>query len=297
MVEELHKPARRHYPRRKVDIRDYDDTWSADLIDMSAYAKVNKNHHFILTVIDNFSKYAWAIPTKTKSGRDVTAAMRTVLEQGRQPRRLHVDRGKEFYNSSFKNLMDEYGIHMYSTFSNLKSCLAERFNRSLGTLLFKEFSFRGTYKWIDILPDLVSIYNTRKHRTIGMRPADVTPANAHRLKKIYQQRQRPPRKKPKFKVGDKVRASKHKHVFEKGFTPNFTPEISEIVAVKPTSLITYRLKDYQNEPIEGGFYEEELAPVKFPDVYLVEKVLKRRGNRLFVKWLGFDSSHNSWITG
>jgi len=98
-------------------------------------------------------------------------------------------------------------------------------------------------------------------------------------------------------VGDKVRVSKHKHVFEKGFTPNFTPEISEIVAVKPTSLITYRLKDYQNEPIEGGFYEEELAPVKFPDVYLVEKVLKRRGNRLFVKWLGFDSSHNSWTTG
>jgi len=296
VVEELHKPARRYYPRRQVEIRDLDDTWSADVIDLSAYAKVNKNHHFILVVIDNFSKYAWATPTKTKSGRDVTAAMRTVLEQGRQPRRLHVDRGKEFYNSSFKNLMDEYGIHMYSTFSNLKACLAERFIRSLQTLVFKEFSFRGTYKWIDILPDLVSIYNTRKHRTIGMKPADVTPANAHRLKKIYQQRSLPPRKKPKFKVGDKVRVSKFKHVFEKGFKPSFTPEIFEITAVKPTIPVTYRLKDYQNEPIEGGFYEEELAPVKHPDVYLVEKVLKRRGNSLFVKWLGFDSSHNSWTS-
>jgi len=102
----------------------------------SAYVEVNKNHHFILTVIDNFSKYAWAIPTKTTSGKDVTAAMRTVLEQGRQPRRLHVDRGKEFYNSSFEILMDEYGIHMYLTFSN-ESCVAERFNRSLGTLLLK----------------------------------------------------------------------------------------------------------------------------------------------------------------
>jgi len=145
VVEELHKQARRYYPRRQVEIRDMDDTWSADPIDMSAYAKVNKSHHFILVVIDNFSKYAWAIPTKTKSGRDVTAAMRTVLEEGRQPRRLHVDRGKEFYNSFFKNLMDEYGIHRYSTFSNLKSCLAERFIRSLQTLVFKEFFFRGTY--------------------------------------------------------------------------------------------------------------------------------------------------------
>jgi len=273
VVEELHKPARRYYSRRQVEIRDLDDTWSADLIDMSSYAKVNKNYHFILVVIDNFSKYAWAILTKTKSGRDVTAAMRTVLEQSRQPRRLL----------------------MYSTFSNLKACLAERFIRSLQTLVFKEFSFRDTYKWIVILPDLVSIYNTRKHRTIGMKPADATPANAHRLKKTYQQRPLPPRKKSNFKVGDKVRVSKFKQIFEKGFKPSFTPEIFEITAVKPTIPVTYRLEDYQNEPIEGGFYEE-LAPVKHPDVYLVEKVLKRRGNRLFVKWLGFDSSYNSWTS-
>jgi len=66
-------------------------------------------------------------------------------------------------------------------------------------------------------------------------------------------------------------------------------------AVKPTKPITYRLKDYQGNPIQGGFYQEELTSVKYPDVYLIEKVLKRRGNRLFVKWLGFDSSHNSWI--
>jgi len=56
-----------------------------------------------------------------------------------------------------------------------------------------------------------------------------------------------------------------------------------------------RLKDFQDQPVEGGFYEQELTSVKYPDVYLIEKVLKRRGNRLFVKWLGFDSSHNSWI--
>jgi len=96
-------------------------------------------------------------------------------------------------------------------------------------------------------------------------------------------------------VGDKVRVSKLKHAFQKGYTPSFSSEIFEITAVKSTIPVTYRLKDYQDQTIEGGFYEQELTSVKYPDVYLIEKVLKRCGNRLFVKWLGFDSSHNSWI--
>ena len=274
LVAELLKQARRHYPRRQVDIRDLDDTWQADLVDMSAYAKVNRGYHYLLTVIDNFSKFAWAVPIKTKNGPDVTSAMRSILNQGRQPRRLHVDQGKEFYNAHFKRLMEEYNIRLYSTFSNLKASICERFNRTLKTKMWKEFSFRGTYKWIDILPDLVLSYNTSKHRTIGMKPADVTAANTNRLKKVYQQRLPPRQIKPKFKVGDKVRVSKYKHVFQKGYTPSFTTEIFTIDEVKPTIPITYRLKDYQDQPIQGGFYQEELTAAKYTDVYLIEKVLK-----------------------
>jgi len=83
--------------------------------------------------------------------------------------------------------------------------------------------------------------------------------------------------KPKFKVGDHIRVSKYKHAFEKGFTPNFPAESFFVDAVKPTKPITYGLKDYQGKPIQGGFYQEELTTVKCPDVYLLEKVLKRRG--------------------
>jgi len=173
VVKELHRPARRH-----VGIHEIYDTWQADLVDMSAYAKVNRGYIFLLTVIDIFSKFAWAVPTKTKSGSDVTAAMRSVLEQGCQPRRLHVDQGKEFYNATFKNLMEEYNIRLFSNFSNLKASICERFNRTLKTKMWKEFSFRGTYKWIDILPDLVSDYNNTKPRTIKMKPKDVTVTNA-----------------------------------------------------------------------------------------------------------------------
>lgn len=294
VVEELHRPARRRYPRRHVEIRDIDDTWQADLVDMSAYAKVNRGYHYLLTIICIFSKFAWAVPTRTKNGNNVTAAMRSVLEQGRQPRRLHVDQGKEFYNTTFQNLMDEYNIRLYSTFSNLKASICERFNRTLKTKMWREFSLRGNYKWIDMVSDLVADYNNTKHRTIKMKPSDVTSSNAHQLKSIYQLRPTTA-SKTRFKVGDRVRVSKYKHVFEKGYTPNWTVEIFTVTAVKPTKPVTYRLKDYQGQPIQGGFYQEELTSVKYPDVYLIEKVLKRRGYRLFVKWLGFDSSHNSWI--
>ena len=146
--------------------------------------------------------------------------------------------------------------------------------------MWKEFSLRGNFKWIDTVRDLVSDYNT-KHRTIKMKPKDVTASNADQLKCIYQSRPNPT-SKPKFKVGDHVRVSRYKHVFEKCFTPNFTAESFVVDAVKPTNPITYRLKDYQGQPIQGGFYHEELTFVKYPEVHLIEKVLKRRGNRLFI---------------
>ena len=63
-----------------------------------------------------------------------------------------------------------------------------------------------------------------------------------------------------------------------------------------TNPVTYKLKDYRDQPIAGGFYEQELLKAKYPDVYLVEKVLKKCGNKIYVKWLGFDNSHNSWIS-
>ncbi|XP_018406601.1 PREDICTED: uncharacterized protein LOC108782743 [Cyphomyrmex costatus] len=99
----------------------------------------------------------------------------------------------------------------------------------------------------------------------------------------------------KFKVGDAVRVSKYKTIFEKGYTPNWTTEVFRIVRVQRTNPVTYLLEDYRGEPVAGGFYEHELLRVANSDVYLVEKVLRKKGDRVYVKWLGFDGSHNSWI--
>ncbi|XP_011859456.1 PREDICTED: uncharacterized protein LOC105556950 [Vollenhovia emeryi] len=127
-----------------------------------------------------------------------------------------------------------------------------------------------------------------------MRPVDVTPAAAEKLLKTVYSRTKiaaPGR----FKIDDAVRVSKFKTIFEKGYTPNWITEVFRIAKVQLTNPVTYLLKDYRGEPIAGGFYEHELSRVANPDVYLVEKVLRRKGNETYVKWLGMDNSHNSWI--
>ena len=176
----------------------------------------------------------------------------------------------------------------------MKASIVERFNRTLKNNMWKTFTLNGSYKWINELPRLLSDYNHRKHRTIGIRPIDVTPVVAKRLLSTVYSHVKiaaPTR----FKVGDPVRISKFKTIFEKGYTPNWSTEIFYIVKTQRTNPATYLLKDYQGKPIAGGFYEHELQRVSNPDVYLVEKILPKRGNEVYVKWLGMDNSYNSWI--
>ncbi|CAB0027986.1 unnamed protein product [Trichogramma brassicae] len=241
-------------------------------------------------------KNAWTVPVKSKTGKDIAEAMKSILSNGqkRVPKHLHTDRGKEFYNKDFEAVMNKYGIHLYSTYSNLKASICERFNRTLKTIMWKQFSLQGNHKWTNIVSKLTSDYNERKHRTIGMPPAQVTRKNE---KDILKTRfaQRVGSMSRKFKIGDKVRVSKAKHLFEKGYEPNWTTEVFTVRRVAPTDPVTYHLQDYLEQPISGCFYEEELSKAKHSDVYLVEKVIKRRGDQAYVKWLGFDDSHNSWI--
>lgn len=121
IIDELHKPARRKFKRRPIQMQGIDVHWQADLADVSSIAKFNKKHRFILTVIDTFSKFAFARGLKSKKGEDVTDAMKSIfIESKRVCDRLETDRGKEFYNKHFQNLLCEYKIKHYSTFSDMK---------------------------------------------------------------------------------------------------------------------------------------------------------------------------------
>lgn len=294
IVNELHKPARRNYPRRRVITKGIDDLWQCDLVEMIPYARENKGYKYMLTIIDVFSKYAWVEPIKSKSSENVTFALAKVFKKGRVPTNVQTDNGKEFYNSKFKELMKQHHVNHYSSFSNLKASVCERFNRTLKTVMWREFNYQGSHNWIKMLNRLVKQYNNKRHRTIGMKPIEVSHKNEdHLLDTVYSNIKISGR--AKLKVGDFVRISKFKNLFEKGYEPNWSTEIFVIDKIQHTNPVTYKLKDLKDMPITGGFYEYELQKTEYSDIYLVEKVLRKKGDQAYVKWLGFNKSFNSWI--
>uniref|UniRef100_A0A023F138 Integrase catalytic domain-containing protein n=1 Tax=Triatoma infestans TaxID=30076 RepID=A0A023F138_TRIIF len=294
VVNELHKSARVHYPRRRIILKGIDDLWQLDLIEMIPYARQNNGYKYILAVIDCFSKYAWVEPVKSKSAQDVTRAMENILSlSGRIPKNIQTDNGKEFYNAQFKKLMKKYNINHYSTYSQIKSSIVERFNRTFKSMMYRLFSLRGNYNYTKYLTDLIND-NNKIHRTIGMKPSQVNATNeASLLANVYSSKGKRSDKQ-RFNEGDYVRVSKRRTVFTRGYTPNWSAEIFKIKSVRKTVPYTYLLEDLPGQPIQGAFYTQELQKTKYKDVYLVEKVLKRKNNKLYVKWLGFNKKH-SWI--
>lgn len=297
VVNELHRPARRNFKRRKVIIKGLNDLWQADLVEMQPYAKFNKGYRYILVVIDTFSKFVWTRALKSKTVKDVTEAMKKILIDAKSKiKHLHTDRGSEFIGAIFQNLMKEFNINHYSTFSNLKASIVERVNRTLKNKIWKQFSMQGNYKWVDILAKITNDYNNTKHSTTGLKPVAVTKKNEKTLlKNVYRVIKVVDPRTPKFKIGDFVRISKYRELFSKGYTPNWSNEIFSIKKINFTNPTTYILEDQQKNEIQGGFYREELQKVKHQDVYLVEKILRRRGDKVLVKWMGMDKTHNSWI--
>ena len=173
----LHKPTRRHFRTLPVLVYAIDDQWVADLIEVGNIAKVNRGYRYLLTVVDVLSKYAWVEPVKAKTGKDVAAAFEKILRQGRTPRRLQTDDGKEFYNKTFQALMKRKDIDHFSTSGDTKASVIERFNRTLKQRMYRYFTVKNTLKYVTVLKDLVLGYNRSYHRSIKMAPEQVTVQN------------------------------------------------------------------------------------------------------------------------
>jgi hypothetical protein len=294
VVDEIHNQARINFPRRRVIVKSLNDLFQADLVEMIPYSGENNGFKYILVVINCFSKFVWAFPLKTKTGYEVVENMEKVFKQ-QQPKNLQTDMGKEFFNKTFQLLMKKYNINHYNTYSEKKASIVERVNRTLKNLIWKEFNYHAHYRWINLLDNIVQKYNNSKHRTIGMKPSEVKKKHEKKLLNTVYNRIKIVNLSSKFHVGDHVRISKTRGVFDKKYMPNWSTEIFTIKKILLTNPNTYLLQDYQKQDIKGCFYQQQLQKVKHPDVYLVEKILRRKNNKVFVKWLGFDSTHNSWI--
>ena len=140
---------------------------------------------------------------------------------------------------------------------------------------------------IDKLDDIVNECNNVYHTTIKMKPIDVNVNTYINTDKETND------KDPKFKVGDRVRISNYKNIFAKGYTPNWSEEVFVIKKVKNTVPWTYVLNDLNGEEIMGTFYEKELQKTS-QEEFRIEKVIKRKGDKMYVKWKGYDNSFNSW---
>ena len=167
--------------------------------------------------------------------------------------------------------------------------------------MWKYFTEMGHKRWIDVVNDLVYNYNNSYHRSIKMKPVEASKKENESIvyKNLYGKSEMS-KKSNKFKVGDKVRISKWKGTFEKGYLPNWTTELFTVSKVLNTSPATYKIKDFNDEVIEGSFYEPELVRYNKQDEdYEVEKILKtriRNGKKeYFVKWRSYGSEFNSWI--
>ena len=266
-----------------------DKIWAADLADMTAFKDYNDGYTFLLLVIDTFSKYGWIIPLKNKKGETVADALKDIFEK-RKPEKLWTDKGTEFKNKDVKKL-----IEIYSTENEEKSSIVERWIRTMKEKMWKYFTDNNTYKYIDVLPDLVEDYNNTVHSSTKLTPKEAS-KKKNKLtvwRNLYPDRYKTSRLNPKFSVGDEVRITKKKKVFEKGYTTRWTEEIFTIKEIRETNPITYKLEDLKGEEIEGTFYEPELQKTE-QQIYRIEKVIEKEKGRSFVKWKGYSDKFNSW---
>lgn len=296
VVNELYSSARRHFKRRPYVMRSIDDTFQVDLVELIPYAHQNKNYKYVLVVIDTFSKFLWTRPLKNKTGSEVAAAMKNILESSKRiPRNIQSDNGKEFFCRQWSELMKLYKINHYATYTTVKGCIVERVNRTILDKLYKAFAMQGNNKWLKTLSNIVKDYNEKKHHTIKCAPISVNKNNEREILNTAYKKNHTfyETKNPKFSVGDIVRISRHKSTFEKGYLANWTTELFIVNSIHATEPVTYTLHDLDNLPISGKFYEYELKKTMQPTIYLVEKILKRHKNNVYVKWLGMDK--RSWI--
>ena len=299
----LHKPVRKNFLRNPYTPNNIYDVFEVDLVDLQSLSKHNDGVKYLLNLIDVFSKQAYSEPLINKTGKSITTAFSKILKQLKQtPLVVRSDRGKEFLNTTFQDLLKKTKIEFQICRNpDVKCSVVERFNRTLKTKMYKYFTYKNSYRYIDVLQDFLTAYNNTVHSTTGKAPSKINETNVlevWRRMNSHRQKQKPVR----FSVGQTVRISKEKMKFAKGFEQSYSTEVFKICKViRRVPQPLYEIEDLQGTPIEGQFYNEELTPVLVTKQteFKIDKILKQRtrnGRREYwVKWKGYGPQFNSWI--
>ena len=276
------------------------------MTDLSGIAKYNNKYKFLLFCIESLSKYLWVIPLQSKSAETVLEAFKFILKGSkRNPLAVQSDEGTEFVNQYFRTFLKNRNIKFYYTYNaESKASIVERVQRTMKNKMWRYFTHNNTYRYIDVLADLVYSYNSTYHRSIKTKPALVNRQNAQHVWNIlYQDLNAVPPIHYTFKLKDRVRIlTKKRSPFQKGYESNWSEEVFEITKRIPRHPHVYEITDLMGEKIEGTFYEQELQKVLVEqDLFIVEKILKTRKRKnhpreYLIKWRGWPAKFQSWTT-
>ncbi len=235
------------------------DLWQIDLLDMQKFASQNSGFRYMCVVIDCFSKFLWVKPLKNKTAKSIVKALALLLMTER-PKLLQADQGSEFFNKDVTRMLQAFGPKLYHTYSDKKASIVERVQRTLRSRLGRVYTEHGKNVWIDKIQDIVHSYNNSWHRSIKMKPANVTEEHIDRIRKLLN----PTviiEHNVKFNVGDLIRITSERKTFQKEYEKGWSEEKFLIKVVKYGSPTTFMLEDLSGEVLLGSFYAEELQHV------------------------------------
>ena len=305
----LHRITNKRFPRRIVLSPKPKVIISIDLADMRNLSRYNQNYKYILVVIDSFSRFAAAVPAKSKTSLDVLNALDSVLTRNefKGVSRVNSDEGKEFYNKRVQDYLKRVNIQLYSVSSReIKAAIAERFIRTLKSRLAKYMTHYNTLTYIDVLPDIISNYNHTYHRTLKNTPYRVhnmTPEEVKQQFKLMYIKSSKGEKRhiSTLDVGETVRIADENRnkAFRRGYTVQNTWEIFRIRSVdKSQTPVIYYLEDLNKEPILGLFYKDEIVKCSIPKTFDIDVIRSKKVSgrtKYLVRWRGYPRKFNSWI--
>ncbi len=308
----LNRAVRRVSYRNAVLVSGLDDQFEADLADLSnaSYVEANNGVKYLLVVIDVFSRYLWVEALTNKHAKTIIAAFEKIFKTSkRKPKRLRTDRGSEFTAKSVQKFMKGQNIHQIFTSNEVQANYAERVIKTLKSKIYRYVVHENTFEYTKVLQNMVDSYNNTWHHGIRERPKNVNKSNEGRLwwqmywpdtaflKELKRNR------KYKFEVGDKVRMTLRRQAFQKEYDVRWTGEIFIIVKrfKRDGTTPLYKLNDYENDPVLGTFYENELQKVNVTNdsLFVVEKILERKTVKkvpyIKVKYRYWPNKFNRWM--
>jgi hypothetical protein len=274
----MHRPVRNRFQRNPYTVNNIGDIWESGVVDIGNLSKYNDGFKYFLNAIHTFSKYAYAVPLRTKTEDEVTSAFRTILSK--TPRSLKPNS----FGLRLPEAPKVEGIEFRVIRNpNVKCAVFEMCNGTLNTKMYRYFTRMNSYRYIDVLDKFVDGHNNAVHSTTSMAPHRVTGKDVLKIWNRMTEEQARLKRAPAINgVGQTERISKEKMKFAKAFEQNYSAEIfkiSKVVRRSPRPL--YELEDLRGMPIEGQFYKEELTPVKISrrTEYRIDKIMDTRVRR------------------